>query len=250
MASMNLTNVTLPSKGLLYDGINPEFTLKMMGVSEEKMIFGSTNSNAIEKALQSCIVEPKNIDPDQLLAADEHFLLMKLRIHTFGPEYHVVGKCTECGKRNEYDINLDTDLTINTLRDDFKEPIEISLPLSKDKLEVRLLRNKDVDRIEKQAKRIARSSSASQGELEYVMRMAAMIVSINKEIQESPEMAQTYVESMNSYDSAYFWSIMDEVRIGYDSRIIVTCNECGEEYELLVPMNSEFFRPKFRRRKS
>ena len=54
--------------------------------------------------------------------------------------------------------------------------------------------------------------------------------------------------NMSSVDSAYFWSVLDEIKLGYDSRITVTCPDCGEEIELLVPMNSEFFRPKFRNR--
>ena len=184
MASTNLTTVTLPSKGLLYEGISPEFTLRSMGVAEEKMIFGSSNANAVQRALRSCIVEPKNIDFDEMLSADEHFLLMKWRIHTFGPEYHISGKCPECGKKAEYDINLD-DLFINELKDDFKEPIEITLIDSKDKLEVRLLRNSDIDAVERQAKRMSKSLGVPQGELEYVMRMARMITSINKEEQDT-----------------------------------------------------------------
>lgn len=244
MSSTNLTTVTLPSKGLLYSDIKPEFTLRSMGVSEEKMIFGSNNANSVQRALRACIVEPKNVNFSELLSADEHFLLLKLRIHTFGPDYHIVGKCSECGKKSEYDINLD-DLIVHELDDNFTEPIEMKLPDSGDKIQVRLLRNEDIDAVEKQAKRLSRSIKVNQGEIEYVLRMARMIKVINKEEQD-PVSAQSYVESMTSRDSAYFWSILDDIRIGYESRLTVTCPECGEEFEVFVPINSEFFRPKFR----
>lgn len=241
----NLTTVELPSKGLLYDTIPSEITMRGMGMGEEKMIYGSTNVNAVDRALRNCIVEPKNIDLGELLAADQHFLLMKLRVHTFGSDYHAMGKCTECGAKNEFEVDLD-EMLINYLPETFTEPIEIPLVDSGDKLSVKLLRNADIDFVNRQAKKLAKTLKVPAGELEYTMRMARMITHINGE-QVDPGNAQKYVESMSSRDSAYFWFLLDEVKVGYDTIVTVVCPECGEEFEFALPLNSEFFRPKFRK---
>lgn len=243
MASGNLLTVELPSKGLLYENIPGEITLRSMTVKDEKMIFGSTNSDTVSKVLEKCITD--NLNLNELLSIDEHFLLLKLRIHTFGPSYRVTGRCEECDKKSEFDINLD-ELIVNYLPDDFEEPIVIKkLPVSGDKIKVKLLRNKDVEYVNRQAKRLSKSLKIDSGELEYTLKMAKMIASINDEEMEFGEI-QKYIENMHSKDSAYLWNELDDIKLGYDSVLTVTCPKCGEEFEFLLPMNREFFRPKFR----
>lgn len=243
MASNNLLKVTLPSKGLLYDNIPGEITLISMSVKEEKMIFGSSSGDAVDRVLKKCIVD--NFPLSELLSADEHFLLMQLRIHTFGSDYRAIGRCSDCNKKSEFDVNLD-DLLIEYLPDDFEEPILIDkLPVSEDIIKAKLLRNYDSEFVGRQAKKLSKSLNLQEGEIEYILRMAKMITHINGEEVAFGE-AQKYVENMHSRDSAYFWHIIDSISFGYDPTVNVTCPKCGEEFEFLLPMNREFFRPKFR----
>ena len=245
MASNNLMEVNLPSKGLADDSIPEKVTLKSITVKEEKMMYGSTQADGAERALRSCIVEPEKISLKDMLPADVHFLLIKLRIHTFGPEYPVAARCPECNKKIETEVNLD-DLTIHELPDDFAEPIEIKMH-NGDTLGIRLLRDKDNEEIEKQATRRARQYGENKGEAEYVLRLAKLISEVNGERVPGPE-ALEYVENMTSRDSAYLTSVLeDEYKLGYDAVVSCTCPECGEEIEFGLPMTSEFFRPKFKR---
>jgi hypothetical protein len=237
------TTVKLPSRGLLYKNIPEEITLRCMTTEEEKILYASTGGNSFHKILSNCIVNPKNIDLNELVYSDEHFLILQLRSHTYGADYTVYGKCPHCGHEESFNINLD-EFDINYLDENFEEPIEITLPVSKDKLSLKLLRNRDLEQINRQAKKISKSTGASNREVEYILRMAKAILKVNdKEFDFSD--AQAYVSKMHSRDSAYFHFQMGKVKLGVDTTVMVTCARCDEDYDFAMPINSEFFRPKF-----
>lgn len=238
------TTVKLPSKGLLYEGIPEDITIRAMTTNDEKIIFGSTTPDAVSKVLQRCIVNPENLDISKLLPADETYLMLKLRTHTYGSEYSIAGQCTECDSTNTYDINLD-ELPVTYISDDFVEPFNIELPVSGDKLGVKLLRNKDYTQVRSQAKKIAKKMHTNARELEYIYRIAKQIVSINDEEIDQVK-AQEYVGNLVGKDSAYFfWKLGEIANFGVETTTTVTCKDCGEDFELPFRITSEFFRPKF-----
>lgn len=247
----NLTTVELPSRGLLYDeSIGSTVTLKSIEIKEDKMIFGSTTTDGVTRALQSCIVEPKGLKLSDLLPADQYFLLIQLRIHTYGSDYPVAVACTnpECttnGEKQDLVVDLDQ-LDVYKLPEDFDEDIDTgALPASGDTLSLRLLYNKDYEAVAKQAKKLAKKLKLPYGEVEYGMRLAKHITAINGEEVDFHQ-AQQYVDSMHGKDIAYVWHVLDEVQLGYDTNVTLECKDCGEDIEFVLPMNSEFFRPKFR----
>lgn len=245
MSSNYEISVELPSRGLVYDPpIDPIITLRHITTREEKKMLASTSDNALEVLIKDCIVEPKDLDVKKLIAADRHFLMMKLRIHTYGSEYNVEGRCPLCNAKHDFKIDLD-EFPVNMLDEDFKQPIAITLPMSGDKLELRLLQGSDVEAVNRQAKKMAKMMKVDKSELEYVLRMAMHIVSINgKEVDNGT--AQGYVENMHARDSAYFWFCLDEIKIGYDTTIEVMCPDCRRDIEFEMPITREFFRPSFR----
>ena len=88
------------------------------------------------------------------------------------------------------------------------------------------------------------SKKAKYDELVYIMDMAKHIVSINGEDTDFVE-AIDYVNNMHGKDSAYFWYKLNNVKFGYDNTVQVTCDQCGQDVEVPLPINEEFFRPKF-----
>ncbi len=244
MSNYEMSTV-LPSKGLLYGGkVDPNITLRHITTSEEKKLLASTSDDALDKLIESCVVAPKDFNIKLLNPADKHFLMLKLRTHTYGSEYHVTGKCPDCNHKADYKIDLD-EFPIYELDDDFTQPIMFTLPVSQDKLGVKVLNGSDLESIRRQSKKLSKVLSVDKSELEYVLRMAKHIVSINgEEVDEGS--AQGYVEKMHARDSAYFWFKLDEVRIGYDTTIETTCPNCRNDIEFEMPINKEFFRPKFR----
>lgn len=250
MNTQLLTTVKLPSKGLLYDNIGDSVTLKSIEIKEDKMIFGSTGTDGVTRALQSCIIEPKDLKLDDLLPADQHYLIIKLRSHTYGSEYRVMAACTNpncqsSGQAQEFTLNLD-ELSCHELPDDFDTDIATGkLPVSGDELTLRLLLNKDYAEVARRAKKLSKKLKLPYGEVEYGMRLAKHITEVNGEEVDSHK-AQQYVDSMHGKDIAYVWDILDSIELGYDPVVSVTCSDCDEDFEFALPMNSEFFRPKFK----
>lgn len=242
-ASKYETKVKLPSKGLLYEDIPGEVTLRTMTTNDEKLLYGST-TNIFGKVLQSCIVEPKDISIGDLLPFDEQFLILKLRSHTYGSMYKIQGTCPNCGAKATYDVNLD-EMECFYLDDDFKEPITFTLPECEKEVSIKLLRNKDWEAVRRQAKKISKSIGCNTKELEYIIRMSKYIKQIDGEDIDEGK-AQSFVEKLSGRDSAFFWWTLDsKVKCGLDTTTTVTCSGCGEEFDLPFIISSEFFRPKF-----
>lgn len=240
------TTVKLPSKGILYPE-NPELTgdivIRMITTDEEKYIMGSSTTDLLTKVLKDCVTSPTTFNPDVLVPADQYFLFQKLRIHTYGDQYHVVGNCPHCGNSREYKISLD-DIAIYELPDDFVEPISMTLPYSKDEVSIRILRASDLKSIRNRAKKLAKELKQDFKELNYIHRQSRQIVSINGN-DVNPLEAEKYVRKMVGRDSGFIKYTLDNFKLGYDSSISIICDSCGEEFDEEVAMTSEFFRPRF-----
>jgi hypothetical protein len=237
------STVTLPSRGILYKekGIPAEISMRGMTTKEEKILYASTGGNVFQKILKNCIVAPEEIDVSQLIAADEMYLIVQLRIITYGPEYKVTATCPHCGRTETYTINLG-DFDVDYLPENFEEPIKVTLPVSGDKLDLKILRNEDSEFIDRFAKKFAKQYNLPLREVEYVCRMARYITAINGEAVDFND-AREYVDNMRSKDSMKMWSDLNKIRVGIDTTTTVSCLGCGEEFDFPMPITSEFFRP-------
>lgn len=237
------TTVLLPSKGILYreDGIPANITLRGMTTRDEKIMYASQGADVFKKILRNCIVSPENIDINRLISADEMFLILQLRMVTFGDKYKVRSTCPHCGAVEEHEISL-SDFETLYLDDDFTEPIKVELPRSGDVISLRLLRNSDTEYIEKYAKRFAKQFNQNYKEVLYICRMAKYIVAINDKPVDFID-ARSYVENMLSMDSAKMQSVIGSIIVGVDTTVDHECTTCGEYYDFQMPITSEFFRP-------
>lgn len=237
------TTVLLPSKGILYkeDGIPANITLRGMTTRDEKIMYASQGADVFKKILRNCIVSPENIDINRLISADEMFLILQLRMVTFGDKYKVRSTCPHCGAVDEHEISL-SDFETLYLDDDFTEPIKVELPRSGDVISLRLLRNSDTEYVEKYAKRFAKQFNQNYKEVLYICRMAKYIVAINDKPVDFID-ARSYVENMLSMDSAKMQSVIGSIIVGVDTTVEHECITCGEYYDFQMPITSEFFRP-------
>jgi hypothetical protein len=242
---------TLPSKGLLYEGIPSEITLRAMTTFEEKTRL-STNSffKTMPMIINACIVDNDNlkIDAAKLSLFDMYFLMYKLRVVTYGPEYKLNLQCPTCEGNVDVIVNLD-DLKCNeiTSADDphAHEPFSIGkLPVSGDSIECRYLTASDMIDIEREAKMIKKNSPLYVGEPDYLLSLQKKIVTINGE-KLPPFRVQKYVETMNSKDGLYIDNRNAEINLGIQLSCIETCPKCLGDIEFILPMTSEFFRPTY-----
>lgn len=238
--------VRLPSLGKPYPEepkLAGDIVIKMISGLQEKRLFGSSGqTDLIDTILDECIVSPK-FNIDILLPADKHFLLTKLRIHSYGPEYHVTGQNPETGKSEEFKISLD-DVAVIKLDGEFKDPVPVKLPVSGDEVEIKVLRTGDYKKVRARVKRLSKEMNIPVGEQEYITRLAAAIVTVNGENLQGNQ-KEAYVQELMARDISEIKRYLNKYKFGMSDYITVTSPINGVEYEAPILMTGEFFRPRY-----
>jgi hypothetical protein len=232
----------LPSRGIL-NGIKPEITIRNMTTSDEKTLLGST-PDAINYVLKDCLIEPSDLKLDDLISPDKHFLMLKLRIVSYGSIYPVSFKCSSCKETSEYKLDLD-DLPINYLEEGFEEPYdEFELPKTKYKIALKIPRIKEMNDIETKAKRFHKKFTEAKGDIAYIYRLMANIATVDGKVLPLND-KQQLVEELPVMDTSYLKNRISKLKVGYDTEIIEECPRCGEEVRFELPITAEFFHTRY-----
>lgn len=228
----------LPSNGVI-EGIPKEIVIRNMTTAEEKMLLGSSD-DAFDAIISKCVTEPENFEMGKLISADKHFLLIKLRIISYGPEYHFSYKCPHCNRVSDYKINLD-DLEVNYLDEDFEEPYDsFELPKSKDRVSLIIPRVEALDSIRLKAKRWNKKFPEAIGDISLIFGMMANIHSVNDKTLDGSSL-QRWVENLPAIDSSFIRNRINKLEVGIDTVIYEECPKCREDLEFPMPMGPEFF---------
>ena len=145
---------TLPSHGLVYNrDVNPEIKLRSMTVRDEMRRLAPVTDGTIYRTMaeiiDSCLIEKPGISSYDMCIGDYQFLLHKLRIVTYGPEYKINCRCPICGDWDDHIVNLE-DLTLNELKEfDKDSELTLTLPVSKKIMTLNLTSARLLDNIEK-----------------------------------------------------------------------------------------------------
>ena len=238
--------ITLPSNGVFYDQDFPiNITIRSLTTNEEQLLYGSTSETTIDRIISNCIVEPKNFPIDDLLPADKMFILFKLRIISYGQDYNQTIFCPYCNYEGVCTIDLDQ-LPCDELDEDkIKVPLKLTLPMSKDQIELRVLTEKDYKSIKERALKLSNKLSIPFGQVEHKLRFAKQIKSINGEKVDS-FLAEKYYSNMNVRDVRYIESALNSIKLGYQGALGMVCPSCHHEIVVPFEMTSEFLNPTFR----
>lgn len=238
------TVVELPSRGMIYDknlNIPSEVVIRPFTTKDEKSLYGSGGIKGLNSLISNCIVEPKELDIDNLTSFDKTAILIKLRSITLGSEYTFKVKCRSCGETQDVKVDLD-ELPVDYL-DETELPITVELPRCKDTLEIKFLSEKVREKITKEAQRACKKSKENVDDELYIIGLMNRIVTINGETLDVFSL-RDYVENLTGYDSAFLRKKLSDVKVGVDMVVDVEC-KCGEESEALVSPGYEFFQPTF-----
>lgn len=245
MSERSYGSLTLPSKGLLYEGKLPGGVIEFYdwGTDIEELFAGSSAStNALIDAVIKRTMKTQDIKPEELLSGDKLFIFFMCRSKAYGAEYGFPYRCSNCGFQSRGSIRIPDDLEVIELDDDAEEPFEVELPISGDTLGFRLMRGKDEIEIEKYVTRIFKKSNPI-GDPGYKYRWAKHIVTINGQEVENVMKAQEYVSKMTARDSQAFRKKIDETEPKFNFEIDVTCKKCGNEDSMILPLGREFLDP-------
>ena len=237
--------VTLPSKGLLYDEDSllksGKIEMKYMTAKEEDILTNQNfikNGTVMDKLLQALIVTP--IKVDELLIGDKNSILVAARILGYGAEYEFKYLNPETGENELVSVDLteaedkffDESLLVNGTNE-----FEFELPTSKAKLTFKLLTTADEKRIEQELKGLKKINKTHSPELST--RLKYIITSVNGDSEDKT--IRNFVDNyLLARDSRALREHIKSVQPDVDLKYVT---DSGEEVEVPIALN--FFWPDF-----
>ena len=244
--------VELPSKGTFYPEGHPlhnkeVIEIKYMTAKEEDILTSETllrKGLAVERFLESVILN-KQIDPQSLLIGDRNAILIAARISGYGAEYETKMQCPACDAQNEITFDIsnprihypDTD-KVETIEKNENDNFVFKLPVSKFKVECRLLTGRDEQYLvelkqNKKKKRLQDSAVTDQFKM--------MIVSVQG-VKDKGTIGK-FIEAMPAADARSLRKVYAAITPNVKLKDEFSCTSCGHTQELEVPFGADFFWP-------
>ena len=238
--------VDLPRKGLLYPQDSPlssgKIELKYMTAREEDIL---TSQNLIKKGividkLLEALIVTEGVKTDDLIVGDKNAIMVAARILAYGPDYTVEVTNQYTDEKFQHTFNL-TDCS-------FKEPptdvdysdgkFETELPISKVKVDFKLLTGNDEKAIAREIK--ARKKVGAESP-EVTTRLKHTIISIDGD--DTRKTINDFVDNqLLSKDSLYLRTKIREYTP--DINLSQEVEMEGQMVEVTIPLTIEFFWPK------
>ena len=239
--------VELPSAGRYYPQEHPLHNqevveIKFMTTKEEEILNSPAlvqRGLAIDRLIRSVLVN-KSIDSKTLLIGDKNAILVAARSDAYGSDYEIGVTCPVCAEKNEVLIDL-SELSFKENESDIKmsekgTPL-LTLPRTQAEVELRFLTGKDEEIITKFSKKAKKRGIENNLTLQYKQ----MIVSIDGD--SSVIKISNFISDMPAFDSRYlrkkYHEACPDIDLGFD----FSCQYCGEEQQMEVPITVNFFWP-------
>jgi len=238
---------TLPSGGKIYDKtINPLIELRSMTARDEmkRLSPSSTPLKTLADIIEGCCVEKPAIHVYDMALGDYEFLLHKLRIVTYGEDYKVSLRCSECGelietvaKLDQLDVkNFDEEI-VNSLR-------TFSLPKTGRVISLNFTSPRSVEEAEVKVRDMKRRYKDATLDFDTLVRLLVNIDTVDGEKKNDHEL-QTMITSLPAIDLQKILNNIDKLnqQVGLENVLYLTCPKCGEEISTFFRFGPEFFRP-------
>lgn len=238
---------TLPSLGKVYSQeINPTFKLRSMTTAEEmKRLNHSEKPNKnIAEIIDDCLLEKIGISAYDLCLPDFQFMLHKLRIVTYGPDYKLSSDCPWCGSSNRHVVNLD-ELHLNEFNEDnFAKYSEFELPYTKKILRIKMQTPRILDNIATKVKDVRKKTPDFDGDPAFLFTLEALIDTIDGSTPDRFRILD-FVRKLPMLDTNYILKSAEKLNelFGLDKSLEHECSVCGLDYIGNFRITSEFFGP-------
>ena len=238
---------TLPSKGKIYDvSVNPLVELRSMTGREEmrRLSPSSTPLKTLADIIEDCCIEKPAIHVYDMSLGDYEFLLHKLRIVTYGEDYRVSLRCSECGELIDTVAKLDQLSVKEYDEEQIRDLQTFSLPMSGHTVSLNFLTPRRVEDMEVKAKDMKRRYKTATIDFDTLVRAMCNIDTINGEKKNEHDL-ETFVTNLPARDLQKILNNIDKLnqQIGLDNILYLTCPKCGEEVTTFFRFGPEFFRP-------
>lgn len=239
-------NFILPSKGLIYEeDVNPEIELSSMKTKHEMMRLSATEESqkVMAQILDDCIVSDMGISSYDLCLGDFQFLLYKLRVVTFGPEYEIQCKCPYCGFENNITLNID-ELEVHEYSDNLADLLEFNLPVSGNHVKLTMQTPRMLDRISSRVREYNKKRKNANENATVLYTIMSSLEEVDEEPIDILTMEQ-WIKDLPLADSNAILYRIDEINnsLGIELDSIATCKVCGSSFIAPFRVNNTFFRP-------
>jgi len=214
-----------------------EGQMREMKVAEENMLLDRRqrrDAAAINNVLQACLLT-EGIKVMDMLVGDRVFAMIQLRRLTYGDEYAFKVSCPRCDARFEWEENLG-ELPVRYLEDPaYAEPdhaFSFTFPKTGKTIKWRLLRGKDEQKLA-----IARRENPD-GLVTFSMLLRTV------EIEGEKAVTRKFFDELPGSDAAAFRGEVKDKECGVETTIVVECPDCGNSFDLDLPIGPDFFLPR------
>ena len=238
---------TIPSKGKIYnENVNPLVELRSMTAREEmrRLSPSSTPLKTLADIIEDCCIEKPAIHVYDMSLGDYEFLLHKLRIVTYGEDYKVALRCSECGELIETVAKLDQ-LSVKEFDEELVRELQtFSLPVSGRIITLNFLTPRRVEEMEVKAKDMKRKYKNATIDFDTLVRAMCNIDLVDGEKKNEHEL-ENIITNLPARDLQKILNNIDKLnqQIGLDNILYLTCPKCGEEVTTFFRFGPEFFRP-------
>jgi hypothetical protein len=241
--------ISLPSEGKVYAESNPlskgTLEIKYMTAREEDILADRNLINkgiVLQKLLESVVVQP-GVNVDDLVIGDINAVYLATRMLGYGPDYDVEITDPFSGEKQKVTIDLSAIQTkdIDYSRLNSQNRYELTLPVSKKKLIVRLLTHKDEKDITQETQAMERLTKGKSVGTDVTTRFKYMIVEVDGNSDRG--FINKFVPNMLAGDTKalrnFFKELSPDLNMKYDFVSEVT----GESEALDIPFGISFFYP-------
>lgn len=239
--------VTLPSLGLYYGGACPDGVVEITPWTtsqEERLVrtAGAGMAKVINQLIHESVRFPEGMTGDDLVIADQHYLLMKIRAISLVSSYTVDHKCPSCKVSSEITYDIDT-LPVVTPEPETQDTFDVFLPRCGKTATLRMLRVRDEKKIVEyrdQKRSIGMTDADSDI---YVYSLARQVDKVNGEDLKFDE-KKDFIRGLIMLDLSIIKQESEDREVGLDTEVKATCASCGHVDTWDLPIQVGFFRPK------
>ena len=217
----------------------------MTTVEEMKRLNHSDRPNKnIAEILDDCLLEKIGISAYDLCLPDFQYMLHKLRIVTYGPQYKLTSNCPWCGSTNENKTNLDDLKLVEFDSAYFDKYSEFELPSTKKIIKLKMQTPRILDNIATKIKDVRKKNPQFEGDPAFLFTLEALIDTIDGS---TPDrfIVMDFVRKLPMMDTNYILKCAEKLNesFGLDKSLEHTCSVCGLDYTGNFRTTSEFFGP-------
>lgn len=236
----------LPSNGEIYTPkIDPLIKLTSMNTAHELQRLNKTDRPLKNMAdiIDDCIVDKPGISAYDMCISDYQFLLHKIRVVTYGPDYKYQTTCPVCGQVNESVLNLD-EVEVIKFNNDLRKYLSFELPKTKDLITIKIVTPRIIDNIQIKIKEKKKSMPGYAGSFDFLVSLMNYIETVNGNQLNDYELEQ-YIMKLPMADSNFISNNADAFvkSFGIKNEIETECSLCGLEYRSPFRITDEFYRP-------